>query len=158
MAGQDRVARSMYRLTGKGNGSRTGKTVSPYSSPVKRPKPQKPRSEKPNRRKVGSCSYGILRAPRGAFYGNEQTVIRGTPLNEASSLPRDPRALLDIIYERMKGSGESPETEAFMTTAGSLRSGVVAADLRAALAEAAALIFGLTVVDKQATAARRSAR
>lgn len=94
---------------------------------------------------------GILRAPRGAFYGIEKTVIKGTPLNEASSLPRDPRALLDIIYERTRGSGKSPEIEAFGTIADGLRSGVIAADLRAALYKAAALIFGVTVVDKQAT-------
>lgn len=34
---------------------------------------------------------GVLRANGGAFYGNEPTVIIGTPLKEASSLPRDPR-------------------------------------------------------------------
>ncbi|XAS68613.1 CU044_5270 family protein [Micrococcaceae bacterium Sec5.7] len=94
---------------------------------------------------------GILRAPRGAFYGNEQTVVKGTPLTEASSLPRDPRALLDVIYERTKGSGKSPEIEAFVTIADGLRSGVLTADVRAALYKAAALITGVTVVDKQAT-------
>ncbi|CAI3803956.1 hypothetical protein NKCBBBOE_03478 [Pseudarthrobacter sp. MM222] len=99
---------------------------------------------------------GILRAPRGAFYGNEQTVIRGTPLKEASSLPGDPRALLDIIYERTKDSGKSPEIEAFVTIADGLRSGVITADMRAALYKAAALITGVTVVDKQATVDERT--
>ena len=94
---------------------------------------------------------GILRAPRGAFYGNEPTVIIGTPLTGAGSLPRDPRALLDIIYERTKGAGKSPEIEAFVTIADGLRTGVVPADLRAALYKAAALITGVKVADKQAT-------
>lgn len=94
---------------------------------------------------------GILRAPGGAFYGNEPTVIIGTPLKEAGSLPRDPRALLDLIYERTKGAGKSPEMEAFITIADGLRTGVVPADLRAALYKAAALITGVIVADKQAT-------
>lgn len=94
---------------------------------------------------------GIWRAPGGAFGGNEPTVIIGTPLKEAGSLPRDPQALLDIIYERTKGAGKTPEREAFVTIADGLRSGVVPADLRAALYKAAALIPGVTVGDRQAT-------
>ncbi|MET3919101.1 CU044_5270 family protein [Arthrobacter sp. UYEF20] len=94
---------------------------------------------------------GIQRAPGGAFYGNKPTVIIGTPLKEAGSLPRDPQALLDIIYERTKGAGKSPEAEAFVTIADGLRTGVVPADLRAALYKAAALIPGVTVGDRQAT-------
>lgn len=94
---------------------------------------------------------GILRAPKGAFYGHEPTVIIGTPLSEAGNLPRDPRALLDIIYQRTKGAGKSPEIEAFITIADGLRTGVVPADLRAALYKAATLITGITVTDRQAT-------
>jgi hypothetical protein len=94
---------------------------------------------------------GIQRAPGGAFYGNEPTVIIGTPLKEAGSLPKDPQALLDIIYDRTKGAGKSPEAEAFVTIADGLRTGVVPADLRAALYKAAALIPGVTVGDRQAT-------
>jgi RNA polymerase sigma-70 factor (ECF subfamily) len=94
---------------------------------------------------------GVLRANAGAFYGNEPTVIIGTPLKDAGSLPKDPRALLDLIYERTKGAGKSPESEAFVTIADGLRTGVVPADLRAALYKAAALIPGVTVTDRQAT-------
>lgn len=94
---------------------------------------------------------GVLRANGGAFYGNEPTVIIGTPLKDAGSLPRDPRALLDLIYDRTKGAGKSPEAEAFLTIADGLRTGVVPADLRAALYKAAALIPGVTVWDRQAT-------
>ncbi|WP_458111291.1 CU044_5270 family protein [Arthrobacter sp. R1-13] len=99
---------------------------------------------------------GIWRAPGGAFGGNEPTVIIGTPLKEAGSLPRDPQALLDIIYERTKGAGKTPELEAFVTIADGLRSGVVPADLRAALYKAAALIPGVTVGDRQATVGGRT--
>ena len=95
---------------------------------------------------------GIQRAPRGAFYGNEQTIINEMPLNEAvKNLPRDPKALLDVIYERTKGHGSSPEEEALITIADTLRTGVIPADLRAALYKAAALIPGVTVVERQAT-------
>lgn len=94
---------------------------------------------------------GVVRANGGAFYGNEPTVIIGTPLKDAGSLPKDPRALLDLIYDRTKGAGKSPEAEAFVTIADGLRTGVVPADLRAALYKAAALIPGVTVGSKQAT-------
>ena len=99
----------------------------------------------------GPVLVGILRATGGAFYGNEPTIIVGTPLKEASSLPRDPQALLDIIYERTKGAGKSPEIKALGTITAALRTGVIPADLRAALYKAAALIPGVTVADKQAT-------
>lgn len=94
---------------------------------------------------------GILRATGGAFYGNEPTIIVDTPLKEASSLPRDPQALLNLIQERTKGAGKSPEIKALGTITAALRTGVIPADLRAALYKAAALIPGVTVADKQAT-------
>ncbi|WP_211882680.1 CU044_5270 family protein [Pseudarthrobacter albicanus] len=95
---------------------------------------------------------GIQRAPRGAFYGNGQTVINGMPLDEGiRTFPRDPKALLALIYERTKGAGPSPEEEALITIADTLRTGVIPADLRAALYKSAALIPGITVVDRQAT-------
>lgn len=96
-------------------------------------------------------AVGIQRAPGGAFYGHAPMVIIGTPLQEAGSLPRDPQALLDLIYERTKGSGKTPEREAFVTIADGLRTGAVPADLRAAMYKAAALIPGVTVGDRQAT-------
>lgn len=95
--------------------------------------------------------FGVLRAMGGAFYGNEQKVIIGTPLSEADSLPKDPRALLNLIYERTKGSGKSPELEAFVTISDGLRAGAIPADTRSTLYTAAALITGVTVTDKQAT-------
>lgn len=99
----------------------------------------------------GPSLVGVQRAPGGAFYGSEQTVVNGIPLTKVSSLPKDPRALLDFIQDRTKGAGPSPEMEALITIADTLRTGVIPADVRAALYKAAALIPGVTVVDKQAT-------
>lgn len=96
-------------------------------------------------------TVGIQRGPGGAFYGQAPMVIIGTSLDEAGSLPRDPRELLDLIYERTEGAGKTPETEAFATIADGLRTGAVPADLRATMYRAAALIPGVTVSDKQAT-------
>lgn len=94
---------------------------------------------------------GIVRAPGGAFYGNKPAVIIGTPIKDAGSLPRDPQALLDIIYERTKGAGKSRENAAFVAIADGLRGGAVPAGLRATLYKAAALIPGAIVGDRQAT-------
>lgn len=99
----------------------------------------------------GRSPYGLVRGNKGVFYEGEQAGIIGTPLTETGSLPRDPRALLNLIYERTKGAGKTPEIEAFVTISDSLRTGVVPADLRAAMYKAAALITGVTVTDKQAT-------
>ncbi len=94
---------------------------------------------------------GIQRGPGGSFYGQAPMVIIGTPLAEAGTLPRDPRELLDLIYERTEGKGKTPEREAFVTIADGLRTGAVPAELRATMYRAAALIPGVTVSSKQAT-------
>ncbi|MCC9204998.1 CU044_5270 family protein [Arthrobacter sp. zg-Y769] len=96
-------------------------------------------------------TVGIQRAPGGAFYGTAPMVIIGTSLQDAGSLPRDPQALLDLIYERTKGANKTPERAAFVTIADGLRTGAVPADLRAAMYKAAALIPGVVVGDRQAT-------
>jgi hypothetical protein len=102
--------------------------------------------------KTPSDMVGIQRAPRGAFHDGEQTlIIGGMPLDQASGLPRDPQALLDLIQERTKGAGKSPEIKALGTITAALRTGVIPADLRAAFYKAAALIPGVTVADQQAT-------
>ncbi|WP_278253609.1 CU044_5270 family protein [Arthrobacter cavernae] len=100
---------------------------------------------------AGPQLEGIIRGPGGAFYGSAQQIL-GMPLLEAvKTLPREPRRLLDLIYEKTKGQGPSPESQALMTIADSLRIGVVPADLRAAMYKAAALIPGVVVADEQAT-------
>lgn len=92
-----------------------------------------------------------LRATEGAFYGTPQTIIHGMETKEAiRTLPRDPHQLLTLIYLRTLGAGPTPEIEALVTIADTLRTGVIPADLRAALYKAAALIPGVTIVDRQA--------
>lgn len=101
--------------------------------------------------KTPTDMVGIQRAPGGAFNGGGQTIIGGMPLDEAAGLPRDPQALLNLIQERTKGAGKTPEIKALGTITAALRTGVIPADLRAAFYKAAALIPGVTVADKQAT-------
>lgn len=94
---------------------------------------------------------GVFRAPGGAFGNGEQYTIVGEPLTEADNLPRDPKALLDRIYEHTEGAGKTPDLEAFETIVESLRTGIIPADLRAAFYGAAALIPGVDIMDSQAT-------
>lgn len=104
-----------------------------------------------SRRKEGpGLIVGIHRAPAGAFYGQAQTIL-GAPLTDTSELPRDPHKLLDHIYDFTKGQGKTPDLRAFGAIAESLRTGVVPADLRASFFQAAALIPGVAVADRQAT-------
>jgi hypothetical protein len=90
----------------------------------------------------------LLRADGGRFSG-------GKPLDasddELASLPRDPERLLDRIRELTRGAGRSAEGQALVWIADTMRSGTVPADLRAALLDAAALIPGVTVTERQAT-------
>lgn len=99
----------------------------------------------------GNGGAEIVRAPGGNFYAGKQTVL-GLPLNEAmKTLPRDPGALLGRIEEKTRGAGPSPQSEALMTIADTLRIGGAPADVRAALFKAAALIPGMSVADRQMT-------
>jgi RNA polymerase sigma-70 factor (ECF subfamily) len=91
----------------------------------------------------------LLRAPGGNFYGEQRMLFAGMPLLEGvKTLPRDPQALLDTI--RQRGNPSASETETLEAIAAALGTGVIPADLRAALYKAAALIPGVTVVDRQA--------
>jgi RNA polymerase sigma-70 factor (ECF subfamily) len=100
---------------------------------------------------AGPQLEGVLRGKAGDFYGHPQQIL-GTPLLGAiKTLPREPQQLLDLIYDKTRGKGPSPESEALTTIASSLRTGVIPADLRAAMYKAAALIPGVVVADKQAT-------
>jgi RNA polymerase sigma-70 factor (ECF subfamily) len=89
----------------------------------------------------------VVRGIDGNFYGTEN---RYTPAFLAS-LPRDPRVLLNRIYASTLGQGQSADGEALVYIADALRSGVIPADLRAAFYEAAILIPGVTVTDRQTT-------
>lgn len=100
-----------------------------------------------------------MRAPEGRFYDSPRLILGGQPMEEAiSTAPRDPEELLEMIYDyqRAQGNGDAPYEEAFGTVAETLRTGVIPADLRAALYQAAALIPGVTVVDREATLDGRS--
>ncbi|GAB3537803.1 hypothetical protein GCM10027403_22790 [Arthrobacter tecti] len=90
----------------------------------------------------------LLRAPAGNFYGEPSSLFADTPLLEGiKSLPRDPQALLDTIRERSNPGRSGRQT--LESIAAALKTGPVPADLRAALYKAAALIPGVTVVDRQ---------
>lgn len=87
----------------------------------------------------------LVRAPKGAFYN-------GRPMDFGlDALPRDPQQLLNYIYRTTAGAGVSPDGEALVFIADTLRTGVVPADLRAALYRALAGIPGVEITDNQAT-------
>ena len=88
----------------------------------------------------------LLRARNGAFYGSSGWWIA----TDLSKLPRDPYRLLNSIYKQTVGQGQSVDGEALVFIADLLRTGVVPADLRAALYKAAAMIPGVTVTEGQA--------
>lgn len=94
---------------------------------------------------------GVFRAPGGAFGDGEQYTIVGAPQTDTRDVPRDPTKLLARIYDHTRGAGKDPDLEAFETIIESLRTGIIPADLRAAFYEAAALIPGVDVMDRQAT-------
>lgn len=85
----------------------------------------------------------LIRGRAGNFYGTPADAVG------FADLPRDPRVLLNRIYRTTLGKGQSPDGEALVWIADELRTGIVPADLRAALYRAAALIPGVTIVEKE---------
>ena len=92
----------------------------------------------------------VLRGANGAFYGPGTESSFPSPAIW-TPCPRDPRLLLEDIYQKTDGKGQSVDGEALVFIADLLRTGVVPGELRAALYKAAALIPGVTVTDEQAT-------
>jgi RNA polymerase sigma-70 factor (ECF subfamily) len=88
----------------------------------------------------------LLRAGNGAFYGSSGWW----DATDLSKLPRDPHRLLNSIYKQTLGTGQSVDGAALGFIADLLRTGVVPADLRAALYKAAAMIPGVSVTEGQA--------
>lgn len=87
--------------------------------------------------------------PRGQTeYGAPITMLDA---DTAADLPRDPRQLLERIYEENGDAGPSRDGEALVWIADRLRSGTVPADLRSVFYETAALIPGVTITEEQAT-------
>jgi RNA polymerase sigma-70 factor (ECF subfamily) len=68
-----------------------------------------------------------------------------------ASLPLDPAALRDRLYADTAGHGRSVDGEAFVYVADLLRSGVVPADLRAALYRVLATVPGVEITSSHAT-------
>ncbi|QHK18964.1 hypothetical protein GU243_03410 [Pseudarthrobacter psychrotolerans] len=129
------------------NGSGTAKPASRRRSSARKPRQKRPNTSSPSLTtpQDGRTPAGI----GGNFYGEQRLLLAGLPLEEGvKNLPRDPQALLDAI--RQRGKQGRPEAETLETIAAALRTGVVPADLRAALYKAAALIPGVTVVDREA--------
>lgn len=88
----------------------------------------------------------LLRAPKGEFYG----TAGGWLSADMSAFPRDPYRLLNSIYKLTLGKGQSVDGQAMVFIADLLRTGIVPADLRAALYKAAAMIPGVTITEGQA--------
>ncbi|MGV8882533.1 MAG: CU044_5270 family protein [Rhodoglobus sp.] len=89
----------------------------------------------------------LLRAPAGGFYGGNTDARDGL----LEGLPRDPVQLLNHIREITVGQSHSPDDAAMTFIVERLQTGAVPADLRAAFYNAAALIPGVTITEKQAT-------
>lgn len=87
----------------------------------------------------------LLHAANGTFYGSSSPFAP-----DMSAYPRDPHRLLNSIYKQTLGKGQSVDGEALVFIADLLRTGVVPADLRAALYKAAAMIPGVTITEGQA--------
>ena len=99
-----------------------------------------------------ACVPEVRRAVGGAFYGSTPGDSWQNPSRAFfASLPRDPRSLLDQIYEDSTGQGRTPDDEAFVFIRDVLSSGFVPGDLRAALFRAATLIPGVDVSSRAAT-------
>jgi len=88
---------------------------------------------------------GVIRAAKGGFYN-------GPPMDWGlDALPRNPGQLLNYIYRVTAGQNVPPDTAAVRFIADALRTGVVPADLRAALYRALAGIPGVSISDHDAT-------
>lgn len=93
----------------------------------------------------------VLRGNNAGFYGTPPEQSSFPSPDELAAFPRDPTLLLTEIQRQTDGKGQSKDGEALVFIADLLRTGMVPADLRAALYKAAALIPGVTVTDEQAT-------
>ncbi|MDR6868999.1 RNA polymerase sigma-70 factor (ECF subfamily) [Microbacterium resistens] len=77
--------------------------------------------------------------------------VPGGLSDDFSQLPLEPGELLAEIYRLTAGTGPSPDGEALVWIADTLRGGAVPAEFRAAMYQAAALIPGVSITDEQAT-------
>ena len=109
------------------------------------------------RQLAGTAASGPVRwAGRNAWTSNLSPEQKPAWWGEPSpswfaSLPRDTAALRVRLYADTKGHGSNPDDEAFVYVADVLRSGVVPADLRAALYRVLQTIPGTTVTEQHVT-------
>jgi hypothetical protein len=68
-----------------------------------------------------------------------------------AEMPRDPRALFDLLRKQTMGRGNDPDLEILVYVTDALRGGLLPADLRAALYRALALLPELTITERTAT-------
>lgn len=87
--------------------------------------------------------------PGGGSFGGY--AVGTTTSIDYDALPREPRPLLDKIYELNGNSGQSRDGQALEWIISTLQWGIVPADFRAALYKAAAEIPGVEITDDQAT-------
>lgn len=78
-------------------------------------------------------------------------TVPGGSSDDFTQLPLGPAELLAEIHRLNAGSGPSPDGQALVWIADTLRGGAVPAEYRAAIYQAAALIPGVTITDEQAT-------
>jgi hypothetical protein len=96
----------------------------------------------------------IRRFPGGTTPGGDNFggYHEGTEMSvDYDALPREPRQLLDKIYELNGNSGQSRDGQALEWITSALRRGTAPADFRAALYRAAAEIPGVEIIEDQAT-------
>ena len=92
----------------------------------------------------GHGDVKFYEGPAGIFAGSDRSYP------EMASMPTDPTELLDFVYNNLTG-GNPPDEQAFVDICDHLSTGVVPAELRAAMFEALARIPGVYVAEGEAT-------
>ncbi|BAL89688.1 hypothetical protein AMIS_44680 [Actinoplanes missouriensis 431] len=93
----------------------------------------------------------------GAFYPDSGDLCtaagnwQGPTTRFIAGLPRDPRRLYDRLRTDAEGRGQDPDQEVLVYAADALRSGLLPADLRAALYRALAYLPTLEITERTAT-------
>lgn len=93
----------------------------------------------------------------GAFYPGSGDLCtaagnwQGPTATFIADLPRDPRRLYDRLRADTKGHGQGPDQEVLVYVADALRSGLLPADLRAALYRALAYLPTLEITERTTT-------
>jgi hypothetical protein len=94
--------------------------------------------------KPGRGDVKFYEGPAGIFAGSDRSYPG------LASMPTDPTELLDFVYNNLTG-GNPPDEQAFVDICEHLTTGVVPAELRAAMYEALAQIPGVYVAEGEVT-------